>query len=470
MRSRDSIKGALKLYSITPYSLPSLPFIMGFSQVKAGAEAHQELPPIEALPVDVLLDIMRQLPDIKSLMDFTKASPSAFRAFHFDQGIVLQGILSRELGPHLPVAVARLEAAEAEWRPVRPFKTAVDPELFHQHIAEFCRGYLDGQEEEIRVPPSYFTLDKALKLWSFNDCVLYWTEGLSMYVSNQTGGGTFRWCSTPYYRRFNEIEKHRVKKVLYLSEIVSILLPVRYGPNQPVDQDVDWQNFWACFAPWEFCQYVELQEVLCSFHQQDLYRLPDFDTVSRRNAVPGISKILALQMGLEASVTLLEGFPILERKMPKPSRKRYSDIAVQIVKQAESTSNISYRSSMCRSSHPPHRIMSEYKTIWLEKLGTSNGTTIYSLDPKRIKQKYKDLDPGPLACWLFDVLRYDQRPWQHYPVVRGQPRQFIMTAFWRRRRWDSERIPLMPPLADLESDAGRHVLTEDNEIVPRMWT
>lgn len=224
----------------------------------------------ESLHCDVMVAIMEQSQDLKSLINFTKASPNAFRIFHANQGIVLKRLLNRLLGASLPIAVARLEASRADWKPTRPLKyDDVDASKYNYKLVNFCNHYLADQAIKLQVPASYFTIESAFELWSFHEVVSHSVYGLNHYMRTQHPS-KIRWRThhTEYHTLTNELEKDRISKMLYITEIVSILLPIRYGPvnlanpTNSLERDKNWESFWVYFAPWEFCQYMEMQRVL----------------------------------------------------------------------------------------------------------------------------------------------------------------------------------------------------------------
>lgn len=226
-------------------------------------ESHGDgLAPIEALHSDAMLEIIERIPDFKSIMNLIRASPNACRILYPRQGLICHKLLVREFGPHLPIVVARLEASTAEWKPKRRsiwnFEQAREYSIKLRH---FCDRYLSGQATKLQVPVRYFTYQKTRKLLAFHKCVSDWASGISLRMIQQPPKSPFRYSSKPYDRQVNDQERYRVIKNLYVTELISILLPQRYGLNDK-GLDEDWVTFWECFAPWELCQYWEMQAMI----------------------------------------------------------------------------------------------------------------------------------------------------------------------------------------------------------------
>ncbi|KAI4870514.1 hypothetical protein F4820DRAFT_404004 [Hypoxylon rubiginosum] len=220
---------------------------------------------IETLHRDGMLSIIGQISDVESLVNLIRASPNAVRHFRSYEGVTCQDLLIRELGPHLPIAVARLEASKAEWRPKRPLTWNVDQaDEYSLKLNHFCNHYLSGQATELRVSAKYFTLEGTLKLLAFHRCVSDWTSGISLRMIQQPVESEFKYSNKPYERQINDQERYRVMKMLYVTEIVSTLLPQR-RELKGKEPDKDWETFWRCFAPWEFSQYLEMQTMIFEF-------------------------------------------------------------------------------------------------------------------------------------------------------------------------------------------------------------
>lgn len=112
-----------------------------------------------------------------------------------------------------------------------------------------------------------------------------------------------------------------------------------------------------------------------------------------------------------------------------------------------------------------YRIYPEYKDIWLEQVNVPSGDFVaYSFDTTHVEEKYGESDEGPLACWLYDILRYGERHGQDGFRLRDDP-SFLMTSFWDRARWDTGIDSGMPSMMDMKRDASTRSLTDRDRIV-----
>lgn len=234
--------------------------------------------PAPGLPTNAIMEIMVNLPDLESLKSFLKASPDALRVFQADQGAVCQKILIKHIGHNLPIAVARHEAAKAKWKPRKPLSTKADRDAASHkfNVEDFCDAHLSKQGTELSVLASYFTLETAVELWSFHNTVLKFVDGFLAYIEDKYDNASTNWQAEmpayPWSRHdFYEVEKSRLGKMLYVTEIVSILIPVEYAHPKSPDRSGDWKAFWSWFAPWEFLGYVEMQSVLKDFARNGTY-------------------------------------------------------------------------------------------------------------------------------------------------------------------------------------------------------
>ncbi|KAI1375612.1 hypothetical protein F4677DRAFT_112517 [Hypoxylon crocopeplum] len=199
---------------------------MESSKQQPDPDSSHVLPPIESLPVEVIQRIMGQLVDFAALKSFVRASPSAVRVLRADEGVVCKSILIRMLGDLsdcLPIAIARREASKVDWRLTKPFELDYERAKYNGHIAGFCDRYLSHQATKLSVTTGYFTLDACIELTSFHDRILEWISIMTvlMYSYSKFGDRT-RYCIYP-----TALEKYRTAKMLYATEIVSILLPIR---------------------------------------------------------------------------------------------------------------------------------------------------------------------------------------------------------------------------------------------------
>ncbi|KAI0841060.1 hypothetical protein F5Y06DRAFT_212657 [Hypoxylon sp. FL0890] len=427
-------------------------------------------PLIESLPVELILAIMEQLPDIKSLTNFAKASPRARSVFNANQVFILKQILRRQLGRLLPIAVARLEASRAKWAPKRPLQLTEPSAGYGRKLIGFCRRYLAGQATELCVPNRYFTLEKARELWSFhNNCVSRWIDDLADRMRGEPFGLNLH---TPYHRRLTDIEMYRIGKTLYVTELASILLPIRYGSVLPGQRDILWESFWQHFPPWEYCQYAEMQLVLIEFCNNTLWRrefhkiapmgfmlrqIPQSLRESRGRDLGHISEVLAFQAGLDV---LKDVSPYLRR----PTAFKFSDATEHICENPGILHPYRSRYFQPWCEHWRHLIAATHKNLWLAEMDTEDGSVVYTIDLDQLKKKYMDSDDAPLSCWLLDLLNFENHASIKYRI-RGRPERFFLSSFWSKQRWDSQYKKLRPHISSLKPAAAACVLAENNEVI-----
>ncbi|KAI1776748.1 hypothetical protein F4818DRAFT_411755 [Hypoxylon cercidicola] len=456
---------------------------MAFSENDPHGGQRGRLAPIENLHRDAMLSIIGQIPDVESLMNFIKASPNAERHFRSYEGVTCKDLLVRELGPHLPIAVARFEASRAEWRPRRPLIWNADQaEEYSVKLDQFYSRNLSDQATKLQVSAKYFTLEGTLELLAFHRCVLGWTEGISIRMIQQPPESEFRYSKKPYERQINDQERYRVTRMLYVTELVSILLPQRRRPKYE-EPDKDWEKFWGCFAPWEFCQYLEMQTVIfesIKFLSLFIHGLPSKKPLRELEAYmhrepcarwTHLYEILAFQAGLEALKPAIDCY--LTGYSTNPSKDRSLSKLYGIID--EFVEHPEMRGQWCcryniqwrwRSAEPTSRIYAEYKDIWLKRANVPSGDFVaYSLDTTHIQERYVDPGDGPLACWLYDILRYGERHERDKFRLRDDI-SFLMTSFWDRARWETIPGSRMPSVADLEKDASTQLLTDRDQVVP----
>ncbi|KAI1415626.1 hypothetical protein F5Y13DRAFT_187119 [Hypoxylon sp. FL1857] len=452
--------------------------IVASSGHNPGSRPRRRPSPIEKLPAELLLAIMVQIPDIESLANFAEASFRAANVFKVNQGHVLIGLLSRDLGDLLPIAVARLEASRAEWTPETSPQLTEPCAMYDKKLKAFCRHFLAGQATELPVPPHYFNVERAIELWAFHSTVLDTVQSLSLLVSTYLYGSSLH---TPHYCDLKDLEKYRAGKVLYMNELISILLPVRYGSVQPGQRDDQWEYFWQYFAPWEFCQYTEMQLLFLRFWNRlvqvslDLHnnspmgiRLRQIHPslrVSQGWDLGHIGEVLVFHAGLHVLRDTIPQFIQVGLKTDRPLQ--LLDAAASI---ADNPGILDLRRG--RYVRPwqenwRHSIAAQYKHLWLDKMDAEDGSVVYSVDVDRLTKKYPDSDDAPLRCWLLDLLNFNGHGSVRNPAVRDRPYDFPLSTFWSEFHWDMERIERRPPMSSLESAAVAGVLTEDNEVIPR---
>lgn len=227
---------------------------------------------IENLPVEITLEILKRLPEVSSLINLMKASPSAFRAIHgskFSQNIVLESILSKEIEGHLPLATKRLDALEKFERPSRLFDPNPAPD-YESAIRQFSSEQIHRRTGKHLVDLNWFTLEKAVEMASFHAVVSQWvgimTKTMTIPIGQSNSQGDH--CFGPLVMDYlDDQERYRVANMLYATELVSILFPIKYPGWNEWYQDTKryWRIFWAGFKPWEYCQFIELQMALTDF-------------------------------------------------------------------------------------------------------------------------------------------------------------------------------------------------------------
>ncbi|KAI0171967.1 hypothetical protein GGR52DRAFT_573111 [Hypoxylon sp. FL1284] len=429
-----------------------------------------KLAPIERLDADSMHAILK-MADIESLVDLIKASPSAFRVMHssgYYQG-VCRALLLRELGPSLPLAIARLDAATAKWRrKISSEWTEERADKYAVQLGYFCDRHLRGNATKKQGNTNYMTLENTFKLLAFHRVVSDWVGGIALYMVQQPPKSRFRFSTTSSYeRQLSEQERYRVARMLYVTEIVSILLPQKR--SEGVDRE--WEEFWGCFAPWDFCQYLEMQVMMFEFYQI-------FDLTWRgmpRKVVSGVyrpethgTKYLKEILVLQACLKVM--MPMVKRYL-NPSSARTSpqilDFLEDIIDHPEVPNQWEYRYIMQRKnvSIGLYRIFEEYKNIWLQQMRIPGTDFVaYSLDTTQIEERYPLSDEGPLACWLYDMLRYGERHKARKFRLRDSSK-FFMTSFWDRARWDTVIRSGMPSMARLKKDAQSYCLTDRSMVV-----
>ncbi|XXG98654.1 hypothetical protein Hte_004981 [Hypoxylon texense] len=454
---------------------------MTFSQDEPHESEHGRLAPIETLHRDATLSIIGQILDLESLLNLMKASPNARRHFRSYEGVTCRNLLIRRLGSHLPLAVARLEASKAEWRPRRPLTWNFDQaNEYSIKLDHFCDHHLSDQPTKLQVPAQYFTLKGTFELLAFHRCVSDWTSGISLRIILQPAGSLFRYSNRPHNRQLNDRERNRVTRILYVTELISILLPQRRG-LQDKEPDKDWETFWRCFAPWEFTQYLEMQAVIFEFLRRLSpfhHGLPSGKDLSELYAYMRrihledsgdwihFYEVLSLQAGLEALKPAVDVY----MNVPKVhSRAKLFDIVDDFVEYPEMRTQWSCRFiTEWRWRHYAtdlYRIYPEHKNIWLKQVKVpSRSFKAYSFDITHVEEKYEESDEGPIACWLYDLLRYGERHKQDGFRLRDDL-CFFMTSFWDRARWHTAIESRMPSMKDLKEDASTRCLTDRDRVV-----
>ncbi|KAI1764012.1 hypothetical protein GGR53DRAFT_336270 [Hypoxylon sp. FL1150] len=438
-------------------------------------ESHGNgLAPMEILYSDAMLEIIERLPDFESLMNFIQASPNAYRTLYPHQGLICHKLLIREFGPLLPIIVARLEASTVEWRPKRP--SLWDSEQARHYsvkLGHFCDQYLSGQATKLGVPVSYFTYQRTHALLEFHKCVSEWAKGIAVRMIQQPVVADFTYSNTAYDRQINDRERHRVVKTLYVTELISMLLPQRFNLNIHLLDD-DWLTFWKCFAPWEFCQYLEMQTVIFEFiralaplkHGLPSGRyLDELYTYMRGRSWIQLYEILVFQAGLEALKPALDAY-LPGKPNPQPPSKLY-EIIEDFIEYPEMRAqwccrfNIQWR---WRGNGRLRQIFPEYEQIWLKQASASGGDFVaYSFDTAHIEESYTDSDEGPLACWLYDISKYGRR---HDGFRLRDDPNFLMTSFWDRARWHTAIDSKMPSMAELREDTSTKLLRDNGWVIP----
>ncbi|OTA91295.1 hypothetical protein M434DRAFT_389017 [Hypoxylon sp. CO27-5] len=439
-----------------------------------GSDLPSDCHPTEGLPSEIILKIMRQLPDHKSVMNFTKASPKAFRVYKAHPGAILKELLCRDLGSLLPIAVARLEASEAEWAPKKPLQITEPCVDYGTKLTGFCHQYLADHATKLCVHDPYFTFERASELWSFHSTVMAWVNTYGWVIMHETS--SMGHMHTPYHRRLDQVESYRFQKILYVTELASILLPIRYGQVQPEDRDKLSEDFWQHFAPWEFCQYSEIQIEFQKFCRKVFVDSKYSDMVTQLRQIPEhlrssasydlghITKVLAFHAGLDAlneTRTAKKRFE-LYRMWPKLLR-----ITENIIEQPEILRRDRGRYFQHMSLNWRQHVAAKYKNLWLDKMDNEDGSTVYSINLDRLTEKFKDLDDAPLGAWLEDILQYTDPDAIFDMQVRDRPYHFPFSSFWSGRRWESENVKLRPPISSVKLAAKANVLTEDNQVIPR---
>ncbi|KAI0151989.1 hypothetical protein F4776DRAFT_669833 [Hypoxylon sp. NC0597] len=442
------------------------------SEHNAGPNLPSNRSPIEDLSAEIVLKIMKLLPDHNSVIGFTKAFPKAFRIYKAYPGVVLKELLLKDLGGLLPIAVARLVASEAGWVPKKPLQLTAPCVDYGTKVTGFCQQYL-ADHEKLCVLDPYFTFERASEIWSFHSTVMSWVEAFGWIIIGETTG--IEHSHTPYHRRLNQLESCRFQKILYITELTSILLPIRYGIVQPNDRDNLWESFWQHFAPWEFCQYADVQLLLQRFCRDTLNdsnntsmgtRLRQIDPFLRRSGreeLGHISEVLAFQAGLVALESTMSS-------MVLPERFSISSKFLHVVRNIVGNPGI-LRRDRGRYFQPwslnwRQEVAAKYKNLWLDKIDGADGSTVYSVNIDRLTEKYKDADDAPFSCWLQDLLKFVDHHSVRIFKVRARHLHFPLSSFWSERRWDSENVKLRPPIALMKLIAEVHVLTEDNRVIP----
>ncbi|KAI0889442.1 uncharacterized protein GGS22DRAFT_196957 [Annulohypoxylon maeteangense] len=443
-------------------------------------EPQDGLSSIENLPIDITFEIMKRLPDINSLLSLIQASPSAIRTYNasqFNQNTIIKGILSTELEGNLPMAVKRLQAFRIKNKPMRPYGTFPRWD-YDQMMSEFTDVYISGMKSsQVVVPLDYFTLETALEISSFHTCVLRWVDILAKRMPRgPSNGRAFGFLSPLSIRYLDDEERYRIMKMLYITEITSILLPVVYAIyNYNSLEDEIWQSFWYGFHPWEYCQFLDMQQVLyelCDRKLRDHYyykhspigiklRQIRMLNLSKEETLELICRVTAFQAGLEA---LLDVVPSARSD---PKKSVYQPDILDVIQGLDAPLLITSRFVQ----HANDRLRTDYNR-WLA-YGYKNPED-HSFDGRELYfPRFADkphesagVDEGPLRCWLFDITKYSER--HNLDNSRVWPRDnpnFVMTSFLSAYRWDSEEWPL-PSLSDLRDESGKYVLTRDSELIP----
>ncbi|KAI1094224.1 hypothetical protein F5B19DRAFT_490652 [Rostrohypoxylon terebratum] len=437
---------------------------------------------LESLPVEIKIEILKQLPDIKSLINLIKVFPGAFRAYYgseFNQNIIIKSILGTELGDYLPMAIKRLNVLRKPDRPLRPYDIHPAPE-YKSMIQQFC-----NEESQRRntgrpiVELDWFTLEKAVEMSAFHTVALQWVDILAKSISRGPfNGKTFGFLTPSSMGYLDDQERHRVANILYVTELVSMLFPVKYH-FQWSDGDRLWRIFWADYKPWEYCQYVEMQGALTDlceskFWKHYLYyntpiginlRLVDIDMITTMK-LHRICQVVALQAGLHA---LLD---VVHTTGPSGSDSGKDIYQPQILDVLRDLNAEIMDWSRYIETSSTYGITRAYK--WWLGLGYRTeqdylGKTdqVYFVKFTNNPEDPDGIDEAPLRCWLFDLMRYGRRP-SHNNIVRW-PRDngtYVMTSFLSSYRWESQGWQL-PSLADLKKEAEQHVLNERGHVIPR---
>ncbi|XDG10591.1 hypothetical protein ABKA04_010206 [Annulohypoxylon sp. FPYF3050] len=453
---------------------------MTLSDGKSNMDRQNKVATIENLPAEITIEILKQLPDIKSLMNLMKVFPDAFRAIYgseYNENIVLKSILGTELGGHLNMAIKRLNASRKVDKPLRPYDIRPVQD-YRSMIQQFC-----NEESRRRnmgrplVDLDWFTLEKALEMSSFHSVVLKWVDILAKIISRgPSNGRRFGFLSPSSMEFLDDQERYRVAKILYVTELVSMLFPVKYPFQWNDGDDRFWRIFWADYKPWEYRQYVEMQEALTDlcenkFWDQYLYHNSPIGASLRgvvvdmtpESKLHRICQVLSLQAGLHA---LLDVVPSAR---PNPEKNIYQPNILDVIRDLNGE-----LIHWCRyiETSGTYSLTKGYK--WWLGLGYRTEEDLLEKTNKLYFAKFTNnpedpdgIDEAPLRCWLFDLMKYGRRH-SHDTNIRW-PRDngtYIMTSFLSSYRWESQGWK-MPSLADLRQEAEQHVLDERGHVIPR---
>ncbi|KAI2616521.1 hypothetical protein GGR54DRAFT_649352 [Hypoxylon sp. NC1633] len=436
-------------------------------------------PVMENLPPETVKGILEQMPDFKTLLALTAASPLAHRVFHNNESVICKEIITRIIGRNLPIAVARFQASVADWKPTRPLLSDKDPDEYHANLTTFCNTYLAEHQQYLAVPLQFFTLEVCVKMKSFHTCVLNWVVGMSTAMTADMN------VRELYYWRDRELddsEKQRITKTLYVTELVSILLPIRYGPRPPPGQDRDWKVFWMCFAPWEFCQWLEMSDQLAKnvrqylrdeqyvpydeiiFYQDlNVQEIPGACMLSYESLPRLVIKTIVLQAGLEALETTMYG----RYYIVHPTTSALPHIVSEVIRNCWLYGTEPAR---CFDNSRYIRVVQEYLDFWMQPVQTAHNT-LHRVNTANLFERYPDIDQAPLVRWLYDLLCFGQ-PRVNQAYALHPSKKAKMTSFWSQRRWATAHyllymnaFPYSSHVEHMLNLAASRALTGDNELV-----
>ncbi|KAH9905843.1 hypothetical protein F4778DRAFT_727665 [Xylariomycetidae sp. FL2044] len=222
---------------------------------------------LTTLPVEGILIIAKQLPDMESVLEFSLVCRKVKNSIMESETATCRAVLKTHIGPNLPIAAALHKASNLPYNHVYPVENPARD--YRDKIEDFCDQYLSGRQRACLVPNEYFTLRRAVEISAFHRHIQVASQyvGQSLLINYPMTAQLKRSLEAPKKEKvakrtrkpLSRTETCRLEKAVYIFQLVSRFLPLMYGECRSDDTHMDldprWATtFWKHFAPWEFHQ------------------------------------------------------------------------------------------------------------------------------------------------------------------------------------------------------------------------
>lgn len=211
------------------------------------SNAHSELQhaSLEGLAIEIQLNVLRSLPDIKTLRSLVKASPRYLKAYESQQKSILSRVLARDIGPYILCEAYSVAEASA-------INRLLDQD--GSEVTKFVENYKLKRDSE-NVAPECLPLQKLFFLAQLQNAIRYASLEFCIDALASAPGPTVQLEQS---KMLSPFEVRRIHRALWRFELFCVL----FRENERGDPDpftcVDKSSlFLSLFPPWE------VEEIAC---------------------------------------------------------------------------------------------------------------------------------------------------------------------------------------------------------------